>query len=97
MFALRSAPRVLSLRALHTTALLSAERSALETKLRDGLKASMKARDKAAVTCLKAVISDVTNAAKLGKDPNEPATQEAVITAVRKGVEKRVRRTRARA
>jgi septal ring-binding cell division protein DamX len=52
----------------------------------------MKAKDKAAVTCLKTTISDITNAAKLGVDPNEPATQEAVITAIRKAVEKRVSR-----
>jgi hypothetical protein len=92
MFALRSATRSVSVRALHTTAMRAAERSALETKLRDGLKTAMKAKDKAAVTCLKTTISDITNAAKLGVDPNEPATQEAVITAIRKAVEKRVSR-----
>lgn len=32
----------------------------------------------------------MTNAAKSGPDPNRPATESAVISALRKGIDKRV-------
>ncbi|GFZ42833.1 hypothetical protein JCM24511_00551 [Saitozyma sp. JCM 24511] len=63
--------------------------SPIELRLRDGLKAAMKARDRPAANCLKAVLAEVTNAAKASANPNEPASSSAVITALRKGVEKR--------
>lgn len=45
--------RAVPARALHTSSLWYAEKSALETRLRDSLKTAMKARDKAAVSTLK--------------------------------------------
>ena len=36
------------------------------------------------------VLADATNAAKAGPNPNDPATESAVITALRKGIDKRV-------
>lgn len=91
MFArsLRSAAPVV--RALHTSAALrAAEKSAAEVALRNGLKAAMKAKDKPAVHTIKTILSDVTNVAKSGPNPDEPANQESVINAIRKGIEKRV-------
>lgn len=37
-----------------------------------------------------AILADVTNVAKSGPDPNLPATESAVISALRKGIDKRV-------
>lgn len=80
-----------AVRALHTSALLrAAEKSAAEVALRDALKAAMKAKDKPAVHTIKTILSDVTNLAKTGPNPDEPATQEGVINTIRKGIEKRV-------
>lgn len=80
-----------SARALHTTtALRAAEKSALELQLRDGLKMAMKAKDKPAVHTIKSILSDVTNLAKSGPNPDEPASQEGVVNTIRKGIEKRV-------
>lgn len=80
-----------AVRALHTSAALAAaEKSAAEVALRNGLKAAMKAKDKPAVHTLKTIISDVTNLAKSGPNPDEPASQEGVINTIRKGIEKRV-------
>ena len=81
-----------AVRALHTSALLrAAEKSAAELALRDALKAAMKAKDKPAVHTIKTILSDVTNLAKTGPNPDQPATQEGVINTIRKGIEKRVR------
>ncbi|KAL7419771.1 hypothetical protein Q5752_005687 [Cryptotrichosporon argae] len=62
---------------------------ALELRLRDGLKAAMKARDRAAVAVHKAVLADITYAVKAGPDPNGVASYEGVVAALRKGIEKR--------
>lgn len=81
-----------AVRALHSSAALraAAEKSAAEVALRDGLKAAMKAKDKPAVHTLKTILSDVTNLAKSGPTPDQPASQEGVINTIRKGIEKRV-------
>ncbi|KLT41056.1 GatB/YqeY domain-containing protein [Cutaneotrichosporon oleaginosum] len=86
---LRRSVLALNVRALHTSALRFAEKSALEVRLRDSLKDAMKARDKAAVSTLKAIIADVTYVVKSGSTPNDPATQETVVNTIRKGIAKR--------
>jgi uncharacterized protein YqeY len=86
--------------------LLAANASPLESALRDGLKTAMKARDRPAATCIKVghhcsptprhqlnfqtVLADVTNTAKMSSDPNAPATQENVISTLRKAIAQRV-------
>ncbi|KAL1410201.1 hypothetical protein Q8F55_004206 [Vanrija albida] len=83
---LRAAPR--AARALSTTA-PRLEKAALELALRDGLKGAMKARDKGAVSALKAIIADVTYNVKSSENPNEDASHEVVVTTIRKGIDKR--------
>lgn len=39
------------------------------------------------------VLADATTTAKAGPNPNEPATESGVITALRKGIDKRVSRS----
>lgn len=80
------------LRTFSTSSLRLTEKAALEVRLRDGLKTAMKAKDRAAVSVLKAIIADVTYAQKSGANPNDAASQEAVITAIKRGIEKRVSR-----
>lgn len=53
MFARRALPLARPARAFSTTSLRLQDKSALEAKLRDGLKTAMKARDKATVSTLK--------------------------------------------
>ncbi|WVQ94427.1 hypothetical protein IAU59_001506 [Kwoniella sp. CBS 9459] len=78
-------------RSLHTTPrLLSSSPSVLETTLRNALKTSMKAKDRPAASCLKAILADITNAAKSGPNPNEPGTQESVMSVIKKGISQRV-------
>ncbi|WVR04064.1 hypothetical protein IAU60_001063 [Kwoniella sp. DSM 27419] len=82
--------RLVASRSLHTISrLLATPPSLLETTLRDALKASMKARDRPASACLKAILADVTNAAKSGPTPNEPGSQESVMTVIKKGISQR--------
>ncbi|KAK8861346.1 hypothetical protein IAR55_002165 [Kwoniella newhampshirensis] len=85
--------RLVVQRSLHTSPRLlssASPPSAFEVKLRDALKTSMKAKDRPAATCLKSVLADVTNAAKSGANPNEPTSQEGVMTVVRKGIAQRL-------
>ncbi|GMK54533.1 hypothetical protein CspeluHIS016_0111190 [Cutaneotrichosporon spelunceum] len=89
MFARRSVSLALNARAFHTSALRCADKSVLEGRLRDSLKEAMKARDKASVSTLKAIIADVTYVVKSGSTPNEPASQETVVNTVRKAIAKR--------
>lgn len=54
MFAIRSARCIVpSARAFHASALRTAEKSAVEAALRDGLKTAMKGKDKPTVSVLK--------------------------------------------
>lgn len=85
--ALRAAPR--AARTFGTTA-ARLEKAPLELALRDGLKSAMKARDKGAVSALKAIIADVTYNVKSSDQPNEDASHEVVVTTIRKGIDKRV-------
>ncbi|WWD16752.1 hypothetical protein CI109_101183 [Kwoniella shandongensis] len=85
--------RLIIRRSLHTTPRLlssSPSPSALEVTLRNALKTSMKAKDKPAATCLKSILADVTNSAKSGTNPNEPSSQEGVMTVLRKGIAQRL-------
>ncbi|OCF34598.1 hypothetical protein I316_03639 [Kwoniella heveanensis BCC8398] len=80
-------------RSLHTTSPLlssSSSPSILEVSLRNALKTSMKAKDKPAASCLKAILADITNSAKSGPNPNEPGTQESVLNVVKKGISQRL-------
>lgn len=76
-------------RSLYTTPRLLSTVSALEVSLRNALKAAMKSKDRPAASCLKSILADVTNAAKSGPNPNEPSTQESVISVLRKGIAQR--------
>lgn len=84
---------------------LAPNASPLESALRDGLKTAMKSKDRPAATCIKvsysvlrcgnklteqSVLADVTNVAKSSPDPSAPATQENVITTIRKAIAQRV-------
>ncbi|KAK4688168.1 uncharacterized protein P7C73_g1941, partial [Tremellales sp. Uapishka_1] len=62
----------------------------LQAKLREGLKTAMKSRDKPATTVLKAILADITYNAKASSDPNAPPSNESIISAIRKGIDKRV-------
>ena len=87
------ASRLVSTRAFHvsTIARLSeTTKSTLEVSLRDGLKAAMKAKDKPATACLKAVLADVTNAGKAQSDPSAPLPESAVLSTLRKSLQNRV-------
>ncbi|KAK1920904.1 Yqey-like protein-domain-containing protein [Papiliotrema laurentii] len=87
-FAARSSLR--ASRSLHSSALLrDLEKSALEVRLRDGLKTAMKSKDKASLTCLKSILADITNIAKSGPNPNEHLSESAVMQTLRKGIKDR--------
>ncbi|ODN80777.1 hypothetical protein L202_02928 [Cryptococcus amylolentus CBS 6039] len=76
-------------RSIHTTPRLFSATETIEASLRNALKAAMKSKDKPAAACLKSILADVTNAAKSGPNPNEPATQESIISVLRKGLTQR--------
>ncbi|WVQ83573.1 hypothetical protein IAT38_005714 [Cryptococcus sp. DSM 104549] len=82
--------RLVVRRSLHTTSrLFAATPSPIEVSLRNALKESMKSKNRPALTCLKAILADVTNVAKAGANPSEPTTQENVVNVIRKGIAQR--------
>ncbi|ORY29554.1 Yqey-like protein-domain-containing protein [Naematelia encephala] len=91
MLATASTSRVLArARWIHTSSALRDEaRSALEIKLRDGLKAAMKSKDKPVTTCMKTILADVVNATKSSPDPSKPLSDDGVIATLRKGIQNR--------
>ncbi|ORX36370.1 hypothetical protein BD324DRAFT_651609 [Kockovaella imperatae] len=60
--------------------------SGIETALRNGLKQAMKSKDRPAIVVHKAILADITNAAKSTPNPNDPLDEVQVVQTVRKSI-----------
>ncbi|CAD6576830.1 MAG: hypothetical protein TREMPRED_001779 [Tremellales sp. Tagirdzhanova-0007] len=78
-------------RSFHANSVVhNAAPSPLETRLRQGLKDAMKAKDRPASTCFKAILAEVTYASKSSSSPTEGLSESGVIQTLRKGITNRI-------